>query len=279
MLTRSFYQAGLTLYDVLGARRDAGWHRHRSVNSTLALAPALRRAGLRGGLIFHDAVHDDARYVLAVARTAELAGAVVATRTTVESLVEESGRVTGARIRDGLGGGTAVVRARAVVDATGAWSADPSSPLRGGTIRIQPSRGTHLLVRRNRIPSDIGLTIRVPGKVVFLVPWPGHWIVGTTDNAYEGPIDRPRASAAEVTELLSTLNRAMDIDMRPDDVVGTYSGLRPLIAPSDGTTVTASREHRVVLEPTGLIRVSGGKFTTYRAMARDTVDAVVRGLG
>ena len=146
-------------------------------------------------------------------------------------------------------------------------------------MQILPSRGSHLLVRRDRIPSDIGLTIRVPGKVVFLVPWPGHWIIGTTDNAYEGPIDRPQASAAEVTELIATVNRAMDVDLRPDDIVGTYSGLRPLIAPSDGTTVTASREHKVVAEATGLIRVSGGKFTTYRVMARDTIDAVVRGLG
>ena len=119
------------------------------------------------------------------------------------------------------------MRARAVVDATGAWAADPSSPLRGGTMQILPSRGSHLLVRRDRIPSDIGLTIRVPGKVVFLVPWPGHWIIGTTDNAYEGPIDRPQASAAEVTELIATVNRAMDVDLRPDDIVGNVLGPAP----------------------------------------------------
>jgi glycerol-3-phosphate dehydrogenase len=279
VLSRGFYEAGLTLYDVLGAHRDGGRHRHRSVGATLGHAPALRRRGLRGGLVFHDAVHDDARYVLSVARTAELAGAVVATRTTVQSLIEENGRVAGARIRDGLTGGTAVVRARAIVDATGAWAADPGSPLAGGSTRILPSQGTHLVVRRARIPSDIGLTLRVPGKVVFLVPWPGHWLIGTTDAPYEGPIDRPRASAAEVAELLGAVNKAMDVDLRPNDLVGTYAGVRPLIAPSDGTTITASREHRVVAEDNSLVRVSGGKFTTYRIMARDTIDAVIRGMG
>jgi glycerol-3-phosphate dehydrogenase len=279
VITRSFYEAGMSLYDALGARRDGGWHRHRSVGATLRHAPALRRKGLRGGLVFHDAVHDDARYVLAVARTAELAGGVVATRAVVEKLVEENGRVTGARVRDTLGGGNAVVRARVVVDATGAWAADGASPLSGGSTSILPSRGSHLVVRRARIPSDVGLTIRVPGKVVFLVPWPRHWLIGTTDAAYDGPIDRPNASAEEVTELLDAVNRSLDVDLQRDDLVGTYSGVRPLIAPSSGTTITAPREHRVVAEPNGLVRVSGGKFTTYRVMARDAIDAAVRGLG
>jgi glycerol-3-phosphate dehydrogenase len=279
VVTRGFYESGMTLYDALGASRDGGRHRHRSVGATLAHAPALRRHRLRGGLVFHDAVHDDARYTLAVARTAELAGGVVATRAAVEGLVEENGRAVGVRIRDGVGGGTQVVRARAIVDATGAWAADPASPLSGGSTRLLPSLGSHVIVRRERIPSDIGLTIRVPGKVVFLVPWPRHWIIGTTDAPYDGPIDRPAASAGEVRELLAAVNRAMDVDLQPDDLVGTYSGVRPLIAPSEGTTITASREHKVTSEANGLVRVSGGKFTTYRVMARDAVDAALLGVG
>jgi glycerol-3-phosphate dehydrogenase len=229
--------------------------------------------------VFHDAVHDDARYTLTVARTAELAGGVVATRATVEGLVEENGRAVGVRIHDQVTGGSQVVRARAIIDATGAWAADPASPLSGGSTKLLPSQGSHVIVRRERIPSDIGLTIRVPGKVVFLVPWPRHWIIGTTDAPYDGPIDRPAASAAEVRELLDAVNRSIDVDLQPDDLVGTYSGVRPLIAPSDGMTITASREHRVTSEANGLVRVSGGKFTTYRIMARDAVDAAVRGLG
>jgi glycerol-3-phosphate dehydrogenase len=277
--TRAFYEAGMTLYDVLGARRDGGWHRRLSTAETLELSPALRPARLRGGLVFHDAVEDDARYALAVARTARRMGATLVTRAAVEGLIEEGGRVVGARVRDGIGEEMLDVRARTVVDATGVWAADPSAPLSGGSTRIVPSRGAHLVVRRDRIPSAVGLTIRVPGKVVFLVPWPGHWLIGTTDAPYHGQIDRPAAGADEVDELLTAVNRALDVDLGRGDVLGTYAGLRPLIAPSSGSTVTASREHRVVVEANRLVRIGGGKYTTYRVMARDAIDAAVLELG
>jgi glycerol-3-phosphate dehydrogenase len=277
--SRVFYQAGMTLYDVLGARHDGGWHRHVSVPEVLAHAPAMRRHRLRGGLMFHDGVEDDARYTLAVARSAREDGATIVTRASAESLIEDGGRVVGARICDQLSGSELEVRARVVVDATGVWGADPSSPLSGGTTRLLPSRGAHLVVPRSRIPSDVGLTIRVPGKVVFLVPWPHFWLVGTTDAPYAGPIDRPVAGSDEVDELLAAVNGVLDVDLRRDDVVGTYAGLRPLVAPSGGSTVTASREHRVVVEDNGLVRVSGGKYTTYRLMAEQTIDAALGVLG
>ena len=279
LVTRVFYQTGMTLYDVLGARRDGGWHRHLSVPEVLELTPSMRRKGLRGGLLFHDGVEDDARYTLAVARTAQEDGANVVTRVRAESLIEEGGRVVGARVCDALSGQTIEIRARVVVDATGVWGADPESPLSGGTTRLLPSRGAHLVVPRDRIPSDVGLTIRVPGKVVFLVPLPHFWLVGTTDAPYGGPIDRPTAGQDEVDELLRAVNHVLDVGLDRSDVVGTYAGLRPLIAPSSGSTVTASREHRVTVEPTGLVRVSGGKYTTYRLMAEQTIDAAVRVLG
>jgi glycerol-3-phosphate dehydrogenase len=137
------------------------------------------------------------------------------------------------------------------------------------------------VVPRGRIPSDVGLTIRVPGKVVFLVPWPHFWLIGTTDAPYGGPIDRPTAGHDEVDELLAAVNRVLDVGLTRDDVVGTYAGLRPLIAPSGdaASTIRASREHRVVVEANGLVRVSGGKYTTYRAMAEQTVDAAIGVLG
>jgi glycerol-3-phosphate dehydrogenase len=277
--TRFFYESGMTLYDVLGARRDGGWHRHLSVDEVLAHAPAMRRERLRGGLLFHDGVEDDARYTLAVARTAQAEGATVVTRARAESLIEEDGQVVGARVCDRLTSEVIEVRARVVIDATGVWEADPSSPLSGGTTRLLPSRGAHLVVPRERIPSDVGLTIRVPGKVVFLVPWPRFWLIGTTDAPYGGPIDRPTAGHDEVDELLAAVNGVLDVDLGRADVVGTYAGLRPLIAPSAGSTLTASREHRVVVEPNGLVRVSGGKYTTYRVMAAETVDHALGVLG
>jgi glycerol-3-phosphate dehydrogenase len=279
LATRVFYQAGMTLYDVLGAPTDGGWHRHLSGPEVLAHAPALRRERLRGALMFHDGVEDDARYTLAVARSAQEDGATIVTRAGAESLIEDNGRVVGARVCDRLSGEELDVRARVVVDATGVWGADPTAPLSGGSTRLLPSRGAHLIVPRSRIPSDVGLTIRVPGKVVFLVPWPGFWLVGTTDAPYAGPIDRPTAASEEVDELLAAVNHVLDVGLTRADVVGTYAGLRPLIAPSSGSTVTASREHRVTVERNGLVRVSGGKYTTYRVMAEQTIDAAVGVLG
>ena len=128
---------------------------------------------------------------------------------------------------------------------------------------------------RERIPNKTGLTIRVPGKVVFLVPWPDHWLIGTTDAPFEGPPEHPSAAGWEVDRLLDTVNATMDVDLTRDDVVGTYAGLRPLIAPSDGSTVKASREHRVTVESNGVVRIGGGKYTTYRVMARDVIDTVL----
>jgi glycerol-3-phosphate dehydrogenase len=281
VVTRVFYQTGMTLYDVLGARHDGGWHRHLSIGEVLAHAPNIRRERLRGGLLFHDGMEDDARYTLAVARTAAAEGATVVTRARAGALLDgdEAGRVAGARVHDELDGADLDVRARVVIDATGVWGADPGSPLSGGTTRLLPSRGAHLVVPRERIPSDVGLTIRVPGKVVFLVPWPRYWLIGTTDAPYDGPIDRPTAGHDEVDELLAAVNHVLDVDLERSDIVGTYAGLRPLIAPSTGSTVTASREHRVVIEPNGLVRVSGGKYTTYRQMAEETVDAALQVLG
>ena len=148
-------------------------------------------------------------------------------------------------------------------------------------MRILPSRGAHLVVPRGRIPNKTGLTIRVPGKIVFLVPWPDHWLIGTTDAPFEGPAEHPSAAGWEIQHLLDTVNATMDVDLTRADVVGTYAGLRPLIAPSDGSTVKASREHRVTVESNGVVRIGGGKYTTYRVMARDVIDAVLgpRGAG
>ena len=167
----------------------------------------------------------------------------------------------------------------AVVDATGVWAADPAHPFRGGSLRILPSRGAHLVVPRERIANKTGLTIRVPGKIVFLVPWPDHWLIGTTDAPFEGPAARPAAAGWEVDRLLDTVNATMDVNLTRDDVVGTYAGLRPLVAPSDGSTVKASREHRVTVEANGVVRIGGGKYTTYRVMARDVIDSVLGRFG
>jgi glycerol-3-phosphate dehydrogenase len=276
-LSKAFYDAGLTLYDILGARRDGGWHRRLTSAQTLDLAPTLRHQGLRGGLLYHDGVEDDARYTLAVARTAVAAGAVALTRVRATGVRTEpaSRRIEAVLATDLLNGGDLEIPTRAVVDATGVWAAEPEHPLGSGSLRILPSRGAHLVVRRDRIPNKTGLTIRVPGKIVFLVPWGEHWLVGTTDAPFEGPAGHPTAAGWEVDKLLDTVNATMTVNLSRDDIVGTFAGLRPLIAPSDGSTVKASREHRVTVESNGVVRIGGGKYTTYRVMALDVIDAVL----
>ncbi len=278
-LHKAFYDAGLTLYDLLGARHDGGWHRRLDRAETLEIAPPLRREGLRGGLLYHDGMEDDARFTLTVLRTALAAQAGALAVTRVRATAVDSDPTTGVlrslRVRDLLGGHEVDVRTRAVVDATGVWAAESSHPLASPSMRLRPSRGAHIVVPRERIPATAGLTIRVPGKVVFLIPWPDHWLIGTTDAPYDGPADRPSASRREIDELLATVNDTLDVGLGKDDVVGTFAGLRPLIAPSGGSTVKASREHRVTVESNGVVRIAGGKYTTYRVMARDVIDAVL----
>ena len=278
-LHKAFYDAGLTLYDLLGARHDGGWHRRLDRAETLEIAPPLRRDGLRGGLLYHDGMEDDARFTLTVLRTALAAGAGALAVTRVRASTVDSDPTTGAlrslRVHDLLGGDEVDVRTRAVVDATGVWAAESSHPLASPSMRLRPSRGAHIVVPRGRIPATAGLTIRVPGRVVFLIPWPDHWLIGTTDAPYDGPADRPSASRREIDELLATVNDTLDVGLGRNDVVGTFAGLRPLIAPSGGSTVKASREHRVTVESNGMVRIAGGKYTTYRVMARDVIDAVL----
>jgi glycerol-3-phosphate dehydrogenase len=281
-ITRAVYEIGLTGYDLLGSSRSAGRHRHLGVADALTYAPSLARRNLRGGLLYHDAMEDDARYTLAVVRTAlaraggEGGSAVALTRVRARGPLREANRVTGATVEDVLTGATFDVHAASVLDATGAWGALPDRPFGAGSFEVLPARGSHLVIERDRIPVRGGMTLRMPGRTAFLVPWPRHWIVGTTDAPYRGPLDHVPAGTGEVDEILGTLNAALDLAITREDIVGTYAGLRPLIAPSGAaSTVRVSREHRVAVEAPGLVRISGGKFTTYRVMAADAIDAVL----
>ncbi len=272
---RAFYGSGLTLYDLLGSARLVGRHHHLRLGRTLELAPVLRRQGLRGSIVYHDGVEDDARYALAVVRTAQAAGGIAVTQARAEGPLVEAGRVVGLRVHDLASDAELAVRARHVIDATGVWAAEPDSPM-GPSLRIVPSRGAHLVVPRDRIPVRHGMSIRVPGRVFFLVPWPDHWVIGTTDDPYHGRPGHPAASGAEVDELLEKVNHVLEVDLTREDVLGTFAGLRPLVGGTvKGSTVKVSREHRVRTDPNGVVHISGGKYTTYRVMATDAVDAAL----
>jgi len=240
---------------------------------TTGLVPAVRRRGLRGGLLAYDGqLVDDARLVVAIARTAAEHGASILTRVRASEVTGKSAVLT-----DALSGETLTVRARAVINATGVWAGtvDPS-------VRLRPSRGTHLVVPAETLGNPRGaLTVPVPGSVsryVFALPQQlGRVIVGLTDVEAPGPVpDVPEPTDDEVSFLLDVVNSALDSALSVDDVVGKFAGLRPLIESNDDdSTADLSRKHAVLRSPSGVITVVGGKLTTYRRMAEDAVDAAV----
>jgi glycerol-3-phosphate dehydrogenase len=274
LLQQGFYGSGIFLYDLLGARRDGGFSRHLRPSSALEWAP-LRKRGLTGAIVYHDGVEDDARLALAVARTAVADGAVAATRVHAERPLLDGERLIGVVAKDLVGNQRFEIRASRVIDATGVWAADPKARFAEleGAERFVPSRGSHIVIRRDRLPAEGGMTLRIPGRVVFIIPWPGHWIIGTTDHADTRRPEDLSAPEGDIDELLGAVNRQLEVDLTRGDIVGTYAGMRPLVGDPGGSTVKASREHRVAADASGLVRISGGKYTTYRVMARDVVDA------
>ncbi|MFE3638255.1 glycerol-3-phosphate dehydrogenase/oxidase [Streptomyces cellostaticus] len=258
--------------------------RRLSATEARHLAPAVRADGLRGGLLSWDGrVTDDARLVTALARTAAARGARVLTRVRVLELTG-----AGARVRDELTGEEGEIRARAVINATGVWAGE----LVDG-IRIRPSRGTHLVLRSERLGTlPAGLHIPIPGEtnrfVLVLPQGDGRVYVGLTDEPVDGPLpDVPEVPETDIGFLLDVLGSVLDVPVRRDEVVGAFAGLRPLLdtggsgAEADAAARTSdiSRRHAVLTSPDGVTTVVGGKLTTYRRMAQDAVDAVLEARG
>jgi glycerol-3-phosphate dehydrogenase len=269
------YAAGDGLRRIVGTP-DAVLHAPGPIGraETLRLVPAVREDALRGGMRGWDGqLLDDARLVVAIARTAAGYGASILTRV---AAVEAAG--DGALLRDELTGSEIRVRARAVISATGVWAGALDSG-----IRLRPSRGTHLVIEAARLGgSDASLTVPVPGsssRFVFTLPAQhGRAYIGLTDVAAEDGIpDEPQATDAEIDMLLDTVNTVMARPLARSELIGTFAGLRPLLATGDegGETSDLSRRHAIVESTTGLLSIVGGKLTTYRRMAQDAVDAAV----
>ena len=276
-LARAGFAAGDALRIAAGTpHADLPRSRRVSATEVRRLAPAVRRAGLRGGLVQWDGqLVDDARLVVALARTAAGLGARILTRCAVDEL---HGR--GATVRDTLTGGRHTISARAVVNATGVW-ADRLDP----TVRLRPSRGTHLVLRAGALGNPpAALTVPVPGepnRFVFALPQPGGLIyAGITDEPVDGPVaDVPEPSPVEIGFLLDVLGTALDTALTDADVLGAFAGLRPLLAGAADRTAALSRKHCVRTASGGVTTVVGGKLTTYRRMASDAVDAAVTTAG
>ena len=266
-------------------------HRHLSRTGARRLFPSLREDVLTGAIRYYDGQVDDARYVATLARTAASLGAAILTSAKVVGLVRDAREVTGVRAVDQETGAEFEVSARTVVAATGVWSDDISELLGEGRprLRVRASKGVHLVLPRSAISGDAGLILRTPTSVLFVLPWGGHWIVGTTDTDWSLDRDHPAASARDITYLLEQVNRWLDRQVSTSDIEGVYAGLRPLLAAEarpgrsphsmDEHTSKLSREHAVVEPMLGLMLVAGGKYTTYRVMAADVIDRAARRLG
>lgn len=309
-VTRS-YSSALWIYDLTGGARIGTLHRRVDREAALHHMPLLRADRLVAGFLYFDARADDARLTLEIVRTAVLDyGAVAANYAGVTRLRTEAGRVVGALLQPVPSGHTGPdagglatpkpieVRARSVLNATGVWADAVAALDEGGEQSsvagdgrhptLRPAKGVHVTVPASRLPCDIAAVIPVPEdkRSIFVVPWPDEELVylGTTDTAYDGPLDDPRCRPEDVDYLLSAVNRATTAALRPEDVTAVWAGLRPLLSPPEGQRVSErtadlSRRHTVQSAPSGLVSVTGGKLTTYRKMAEDAIDRVVANLG
>jgi glycerol-3-phosphate dehydrogenase len=280
---RAYVGAGVRLYDLLGfstgQARGLPPHQQLTRHAALELAPALKRSAVHGAIKYWDAQVDDARYVVTVLRTAASYGAQIASRTQVIGFLREGERVTGVRAVDLESGTELEIRAQQVVNATGVWTDDIQALVGGrGMINVRASKGVHLVVPRDRIHSSTGIIVRTPLSVLFVIPWGRHWIIGTTDTDWSLDKAHPAASRSDIDYVLAQVNRVLRVPLTRDDVEGVYAGLRPLLSGESDETSKLSREHTVAHPVPGLVMIAGGKYTTYRLMARDAVDAVAHGL-
>ena len=290
VVERPYVGAGLALYVAMeGTKRPVPHHRHLSARGALRLAPALDPARLAGAMLYYDAQVDDARCTLTVARTAAAHSAVVATRVTAVKLTRgaDGKRVTGARVRDEESGRELTVTADSVVVCAGVWTdlVHELAGVRAG-YRVRMSKGVHIVVPRKAIRASTGMILRTEKSVLFFIPWGQRWIVGTTDTDFSGDRAEPVATEQDIDYILTAANRVLARPLMRADVIAVYAGLRPLVAaaPKNGAkgdkpTTKLSREHVVDVPVPGLASIAGGKFTTYRLMARDVVDAAVADFG
>jgi glycerol-3-phosphate dehydrogenase len=286
---RPYIGAGLVLYDTMGTAfgraRGVPAQRHYTRGQTLKKFPALRKDAFTGAIQYYDAQVDDARHTMFLARTAAAYGAQIATRTQAVGFLREGEHVTGVKVvdleprDDGSLPEPFELRARQTINATGVWTDDTQDMVGArGQFHVRASKGVHLLVPKDRIHGDTALTIRTETSVLFVIPWGRHWIIGTTDTDWTLDKAHPAASKKDIDYLLEHVNRYLVTPLGHDDVEGVYAGLRPLLAGESESTSALTREHIVAHPVPGLVAVAGGKYTTYRVMAADAVDAAVHGL-
>ncbi len=278
---RTYVGAGLALYDVLrGFQRALPWHKHLSQKNVAQVAPSLRQDIVTGAIKYFDAQVDDARYTMMVARTAARHGAVIATGVSCESLIKEGKRVVGAVVRNMETGELIHVSAGVTVMCAGVWSDELHERfgLKAG-YEVRMSKGAHIVLPGSTIKSDVGIILKTPVSVLFVIPWDDKWIVGTTDTEYKGDRNEPLANRDDIDYILAQANRVLEPQLKVEDIIGVYAGLRPLVSrKADASTTKLSREHTVDRPAPGFVSIAGGKYTTYRVMAEDVIDLACKEL-
>jgi glycerol-3-phosphate dehydrogenase len=276
-----FYGIGLMMYDALAGKAGLGATQFLGRERTLQCLPTARKDGLKGGVKYWDGQFDDARLALALARTAASRGALLVNYCPAKKLVHEEGRVAGFECEDVESGRAFTVKARCVVNATGVW-VDGLRQMDGEAIGkpvkpiVAPSQGVHIVVDKEFLPSDHALMVpkTADGRVLFAVPWLGKLILGTTDSPRQDIVREPQPFNEEVKFILEESARYLTRAPRVEDIRSIWVGLRPLVKPQDDdgdNTKSLSREHTVLASRSGLVTVTGGKWTTYRAMAEDVL--------
>ena len=275
---RTYVGAGLALYDALrGFKRALPSHKHLTGKTIANISPSLRQDIITGAIRYFDAQVDDARHTMMIARTAARHGAVMATNVRVDDLARSGKKVVGAVATDLKSGKQLTISAKATIMCAGVWS-DELHEKFGLTpgYSVAMSKGVHIVVPQSAIHSKDGIILKTPVSVLFLIPWGDKWIVGTTDTPYDGDRAKPLATQEDVQYILDQANRVLEPKLKSEDILGVFAGLRPLVANNTKSATTKlSREHTVDRPAPGFVSLAGGKYTTYRVMAKDAVDLAV----
>jgi glycerol-3-phosphate dehydrogenase len=280
VIDRGYVGLGIGVYDVMGAGRGVPAHlKHLGRRKTMESFPSGKRSVIRGAIRFYEGQVDDARHTMMISRTAANYGALCVNSTRVTGFVREEDRVVGVTVKDLEAGQDLTIRARQVINAAGVWTDEIQQMVGGlGQFQVRASKGVHIVVPRNRINSATGIITQTEKSLLFIIPWGSHWIIGTTDTDWALDLAHPAASQSDIDYLLGQANTLLQDPLTPKDVVGVYAGLRPLLFGESDSTSTLSREHAVSSPVRGLTVIAGGKYTTYRVMAKDAVDSAVHGL-
>ena len=272
---RTYVGAGLALYDALrGFKRALPGHKHLSHKTITEIAPSLRTDVITGAIRYFDAQVDDARHTMMIARTAKRHGAAIITRAKVETLTKKKNRVTGAVVADLNSKKKYTVRASSVIMCAGVWSdgLHKQFGIEPG-YEVKMSKGVHITLPGDAIKAHEGIIIKTAVAVLFIIPWKEQWMIGTTDTEYSGDPNSPLADRSDVQYIIDQANRVLSPRINIDQVIGVFAGLRPLVANKKASDTTKlSREHTVDRPIPGFVSLAGGKYTTYRVMAKDAVD-------